>query len=389
MSVSYADDLPDAGVSDASVVDAPQPVVVLPVPLIEGKHKDKKDKDDKDHKKADKKKKGELEFGGRIFARSEIIKLAPAPDATLSNSIASARGKIDYTWKELRAELQVEFAGKPKLKNVFAELRVLHWHDHAAYVRAGQFKVPFSAIELTSLWSLPLADRGLIHTVEVNRLQIAGRAIGAMATLEVPNLRLFAGAFQGTDDAGEPLVATAHDAFGQGAAVRLEWKPLKGFEVGASASTRAGMLLTPPPVIRRAYAADVDAHVDLAAGPGRVRGWAELVLGTSWLVDPARTTTMFRGARAIAAYRIGGAKQRKRYAEVYGQFGALDPDAQQGDDLVVDATGGITYGGWNLWRVQLEVSANKLGPNARGGIVELNTPPIDSFHVLAQLGAHL
>src|SRR5678815_2551465 len=96
---------------------------------------------------APKKKKKKLDFAGRVFVRSALVDAEGAPDTTAQTTVQSARAKAEYRSHDLRAELEVEFAGKARLKNAFVQLRVL---DDAPRidVRAGNFKVPFSAIQL-------------------------------------------------------------------------------------------------------------------------------------------------------------------------------------------------------------------------------------------------
>ena len=123
-------------------------------------------------------------------------------------------------------------------RSAFVQLR-LHDGEPKAEVRAGNFKMPFSAIQLTSIWTLPMADRGLIDNVLVKRLQIAGRAIGATVAVELPGAwrpAVRAGVFQGTDDAGNELAVGAQDRFGQDAVVRATVRPAAGLELGAAGS---------------------------------------------------------------------------------------------------------------------------------------------------------
>ena len=339
-----------------------------------------------------KKKHGELTFAGRLFVRAAAVKEKTAPDVVGQATVPSARVKSEYRWQRLQAEVEVEFANKVRLKNLFAELRLL---DDGAKVdvRAGNFKVPFSEIQLSSIWTLPMADRGLLDNVLVNRLQVSGRAVGAMVAVEWPvawSPELRVGVFQGVDDAGNALVAPARDRFGQDGVVRVTVKPIHGLEIGVAAGARVGELLVIPVVVSRGYQGELDVTLNTRVGPGRLRVWIEGMVGTSWLVaDPARKRATFDEARGIAAWRLGGADHGDRYFEIYGLFGVLDPDAAVRNDLVVEATGGVTYGAWNAWRIQAEVERWRTGSNAPIGIVELGLAPPTSTTVLVQLGARI
>jgi hypothetical protein len=351
------------------------------------------EKDKKDE--AEKKKKKKLQFTGRVFARGSLIDAEGGSGVVGRTTLESARAGARYRSHGLRVEIEAELANKAKIKDAFVQLRV-HDGEPKVEVRAGNFKMPFSAIQLTSIWKLPMADRGLIDNVLVKRLQIAGRAVGAMAAVELPGAwrpAVRAGVFQGTDDADNGLAVGAPDRFGHDAVVRVTARPVHGLELGAAGSVRSGALLDSAPlVIRRGYGAELDATLDVALGPGRLRGWLEGMIGTSWLVggtDPSHHLTRFLETRAIAAWRLGGGERRARYVEIYGLAGALDPDRIIDRDRVVEAAAGISYGASDVWCVQAEAEVWRFGDNAPIGISELAVAPADSITVLVQLGARL
>ena len=182
-------------------------------------------------------------------------------------------------------------------------------------VRAGNFKMPFSAIQLESIWTLPMADRGLVDNVLVKRLQVAGRAVGGDGRRSISERRITrrvrAGVFQGRNDAGDPLaVARATTGSAQDGVVRASVRPTQGVEIGASASRAIrgadqSLRSRSARVRRRARR----APPIVAAGPGRIRALAEAMIGTSWLVGgmmPGHDLTRFLEARGIVAYRLGG-----------------------------------------------------------------------------------
>jgi hypothetical protein len=204
--------------------------------------------------------------------------------------------------------------------------------------------------------------------------------------------QVHAGLFQGRNDAEDLLAAPVADGFGQDAVVRGSVRAAPGVQIGASASVRAGALIKVPVVIERAYAAEVDVVVERAAGPGRIRAWAEGMIGTSWLVGGTlrgHDRTRFLEARGIGAYRFGGVAKRERYVELYGLGGVLDPDRIIDRDRVTELAAGISYGAHDVWRVQLEAERWHFGANAPLGIAELAVLSTDSTTVLVQLGARL
>ena len=232
-----------------------------------------------------------------------------------------ARAKAKDRSHQLRAEIEARVCRQGSAQDAYADLR-LYDAGTKVDVKVGNFKVPFSAIQLDSLWTLPLADRGLLDNVIVNRLQLAGREVGATIDIEgagdlQPELR--AGVFQGTDDAGNPLAVAASDRFGQNAMVRLSLRPAHGLELGASASARVGAKIELPLVVRRGYASELDVTLDVPAGPGQLRAWLEAMVGTSWIVggtDPSHELTRFTEARGIAAWRFGRRERRARFFEI-------------------------------------------------------------------------
>ncbi len=408
-----ADELPDAGV-DAGVpvvepVPPAPPTESTDVPATAHKKKHKHDdehvageaaasvdvtSDSADDKATKKKKRKKLELTGRIFARAALVKLEGAPDTTGQTSLKSARAGLDYRSSHgLRAQLELEVAIKPRIKDAYVQLRLAG--EPKLDVRAGNFKMPFSAIELESIWTLPMADRGLIDNVLTKRLQVSGRAVGAMLILAPggqlhPELR--AGIFQGHNDAGDSLAAPAGEGFGQDAVLRASIRPARGVQLGMSGSARAGALIEAPPVIEHAYAGELDLVLDRAVGSGRLRAWVEAMIGTSWLVGgtlPGHDRTRFLETRAIAAYRLGSAVRGERYFEIYGLGGVIDPDRIIERDHVGEVAAGITYGAHDLWRLQVEGEAWRFGDNAPLGIAQLAVLSKDSTTVLVQLGAHL
>jgi hypothetical protein len=223
-------------------------------------------------------------------------------------------------------------------------------------------------------------------------MQVAGRAYGAMLMLNLGEVEVRGGMFQGRNDVGDVLSAPADEAFGQDAVVRATARLCEGVELGASGSARSGQLLVMPVEIEHAYAADVDAVLEQLVGPGRVRAWLEAMIGTSWITGgmlPGHDRTRFLETRGIGAYRLGGVAKHDRYVEVYALAGYVDPDRIIDHDGIIETSGGITYGAHDVWRIQLEAEHWTFGDNAPLGIADFATLPEDSTTFLMQLGAHL
>jgi hypothetical protein len=343
------------------------------------------------------KKKGKLDdklsFGGRVFARTAMTRVGDDGPFQAQAAIASARVGASYRWEMLRADVEFELVTE-KLKDAFLRLRLLD-ADTTVDVRAGQFKMPFSAIQLESGWKLPVADRGIISGVLTDGLQVAGRHAGVDLEAKLAGAmkpKLVAGIFQGTNDLGDPLSAPASAGFGQTVVVRGTIEPVDGVEIGVAGGERSGGFPTIPVKVLHRWSGELDVTVDVAAGPGRVRLWAEGMAGSSWLIAepaPGNTRTTFVGGRALAAWRHGGAEAGDCFVEPYAMFGMIDADSNATDDVVMEATGGIGYGAWDVWRLQLELEVWRVGENAPAGIaLGSGLVSANSTSLVLQAGAH-
>jgi len=347
----------------------------------------------KQEKKEKKENKGKLDLGGRIFARAAMVKSDGGP-ADLEPSIASARLKADYKWQDvLHAEIEVELRSSAKLKN--ALVKVLAGENDAmrADVRAGNFKLPFDAITLSSAWTLPMADRGMIDNVLSNREQVAGRRLGAdveAKTLGDRKLEVDAGVFDGTDDFSNPLSATWGNGYGLDGALRAEAEATDGITIGVAAEYRSGVLA--PDIISGKLSHRTAYDLDLTVERGGLRAWAEGFTGSTWLVNravPGHKYSWFSCGRAIAAYRFGGRERGACFVEPYAMGGAIDPDSSYGSDLLSELAVGVSYGNWDVWRVQLEGELHRIGKNAPDNAADVQLPNQNDSALLVQLGAHL
>ncbi len=305
---------------------------------------------------------GKVAIHGRVFLRSEVESQgdrAPSSDV----SLASVRAELRYRWQKwLRVIVEAELTNKPDLRDGFINARNKMWS-----VRAGQFKLPVSVIEMESPWTLPVARRGLLNDVIVDTMQIAGRRPGAEVEWRgrgVLDLRLTAGAFQGVDASGDRLSGSLDS---QSVAGRASVSP-GPIEVGVSGEWRAAEPLVGAG-LRRFWSAGLDTVLDVDFGRHGLRVWGEVLGGGSWIdEDPAdgRDTT-FAATRAIAAWRLGGGNDGDKYIEPYVMVGVLDPNLRVGADLMREVAAGVNLGVWRRVRLTFEYEAWR---------VERNTPPL-------------
>jgi hypothetical protein len=411
--------------ADAAAPMTPPPQVEpAPVPTEEKKKSKKKNKDDVDAEEqgqgdpraADKSSKaasiggekgpalaadakdenkfGEIEIHGRLFARAGLstreAAATTAPNAprvrinALDLSVPSARIGFDYQspLKWLSAQMEAELTDRNVLKDGFVRARK-RW----VTVKAGQFKVPISALALESAFSLPMVDRGIVHDYLLDVFQVGDRRLGASVELHDrdadtglrPTLTL--GAFQGSAlDQGVFRDIEDETLGGQSYAARVELKP-GDFTFGASFEHRVGpkVVLTVPeggtpelrrpsdctqPCIAHYWTIGADAALDVEFPGGGLRFWVDALGGRSWIessrkrLAPARAEDgafpIFGALRGVVAYRMGGTSRREFYVEPYGMAAVLDPDLAYGRDHVAEWVLGVNVGRWKLARVGLE-----------------------------------
>jgi hypothetical protein len=324
---------------------------------------------------------GSVEIGGRIFARAALSRhyeslvrdngvvdeqRIDALDFNIPTARVDLRYRAPGRW--LSADLEFELAEQPELKDAWVRVRGRHFG-----AKLGQFKAPFSAIELESRFALPVAERGFLHDVLTQQLQVAGRRPGVTVSAEAggalrPTLTL--GAFQGSvltdrqaDDLDrELLFEQTLDAQSLFARVELRAGDV---EFGAGYEHRVG---TPEPFTVAHYpTAGVDAKLDTHSHGRGLRVWLEAIAGGSWFehsrkpIDAADAT--FTAVRAIVAPRIGGAERYRFYVEPYGMLGVLDPDLDVVSDLALEQALGANVGLYQLARIGIELQHRKVERN--------------------------
>lgn len=366
--------------------------------------RDKGDKGRKDkrEKVGKEKSKHELKLKARVFALAELShrrETVVGTDASLVTrdrdgldlSLQSARVGAEYRspipW--LSAELELELAGKPRVKDAYVEAG-----DHV-FAKAGQFKVPAAALELASPWKVPMVRRGFVHDLLTDWMDVGERRPGlALGYRDKGGLkpRLTVGVFQGTTlkqvvpgDRDTKLIDHA-SLEAQTFAARGEIT-LFGVAVGGWYEQRVGSRAVGQ--FEHYATFGLDATTDLRLGPGALRFWLDGMGGQSFYVAGTEAVSdpkpWFAAARALVAYRFGGSEQGEAYVEPFGFFGMLDPDASITSDAASEAAVGIAGGLWDRARLTLQAETTHAQRNFPGGLFEHQEP--DHKSVLLQAGA--
>lgn len=339
---------------------------------------------------------GHIEIHGRVFARAtlstrEVVgSRASTPRVrvnALDLSLPSARLGFDYQspLKWLAASLEAELTDRSAIKDGFVRAR-----KRFVTVKAGQFKMPISALTLESAFSLPMVDRGLLHDYVTDDLQVGGRRIGVSVEVHdrdaETGLRptLTVGAFQGSarDQDGNLRDIEDETLEGQSYAARVELRP-GNLTFGLSYQHRVGpevVLVVPEgmtprlgapgacvrPCTTHYFTFGVDAALDMEFSRTGLRLWLDGLAGRSWMesarkrLDPERSLDasfpVFGSLRGVVAFRVGGMTRRDLYVEPFAMAGVLDPDLAYARDHVAEWMLGVNVGRWKLARVGLEGS---------------------------------
>jgi hypothetical protein len=324
---------------------------------------------------------GKVEVFGRVGVRAELERHEQAvlnPDDELTTGrvdsfdieIPIARLGVHYRApvKWLSAQIEIDVSDGLELLDAWGMAKTDHFS-----ARAGQFKVPFSAIEMESSFTLPMVRRGLVHDLLVDELEVAGRRPGvALGARMKDGLRasLVIGAFQGSvltdEDIDDRDVELLHEQAldAQSFVARAE-AGSKEVTFGLNYEERVGTDIVLEP--RHYWTFGADATLDAAFGSNGLRVWAEGMAGASWFehaLKPIDTLdATFTMGRLVTAFRIGGAEREAFYVEPYQMFAVLDPDTDVTTDLVIDEALGVNVGLWKRARVGLELEIWKAEAN--------------------------
>lgn len=340
----------------------------------DGKRKDK----DRGHPGEVRTAAGRLRLKGRVFAQAALeSQTVDAPGSggevvqekvnSLDLSVESVRIGLEYQapLRWITAVAEMELTSRVSLRDGFVQARDKHWS-----VRAGQFKIPVSAIAMESPWVLPVVRRGLIHNLLTDWLDVAGRRPGVLVSYRTgaePRVRVSAGAFQGAymtetpaegDRDTEVIMNESMTSQSYVGRVDVEFPSVA---VGAYFEQRVG---SPQPLAFEHYGtAGLDVVLDHALPGGGVRAWGELMGGESWYEDPDKVQdgddALFVAARLIAGYRFGGTADEAPYIEPFAFGGVFDPDLDVVSDKVFEYGLGVAAGFWRRARVTLEGEVNQ------------------------------
>jgi len=349
---------------------------------------------------------GSVELKGRIFVLGEVahtnvtildsqLRLVSGGRNAADITLASVRPALHWhaPQKWLSAMIEVEFTQKPDIRDAYIQLKQKDF-----MLRAGQFKMPGSAIELASPWALPFVRRGFLHGLLVDELDNAWRRPGLMLRWRGADLPLRpeinAGIFQGfvlvTDVGERDKDLIVNQGFGAQSLIgRAQIEPVDGVAIGAYYHHRVGT----PALLQNAHywTTGADLVVDRTFASGGLRIWLDGIAGASWFKYPTEPVnnqdTTFVTGRSILAWRFGGLEQDQRYLEVYGTFGVLDPDVDVVSDLAVEVAVGFNLGLWQRLRLTAQGEIWRAGRNFPPGYT-LGADP-DRAAVLLQLGVNL
>jgi hypothetical protein len=186
-----------------------------------------------------------LVWEARVMTGFELERERPSeeqkgePDTDYGFFVDQARLSLDAEWNDLSLDISGDlgdairpktssaaFNRPPYLRNAHLTYRV-----HKAFrIRAGRFKRPMSALELTSSGDLPFRGRGLANELIIEDGQWGDRALGLMLFGRLP------GKLRWHLSATNPSWAPDGDIESNGidAIARLEWRPADIVELGVS-----------------------------------------------------------------------------------------------------------------------------------------------------------
>ncbi len=349
---------------------------------------------------------GTVELKGRIFVLGELLRTNVTVFDT-SGLTTTERDSFDITvtsvrpalhWqapqKWLSAVIEVEVTQKPDMRDGYVQAKRKDF-----MLRAGQFKMPGSAIELASPWALPFVRRGFLHGLLVDGLDNAWRRPGVMLRWRGADFlrpEISAGVFQGfvvvseTPERDKDLIV-AQSLSAQSLIGRAQIEPVDGIQIGGYYHHRVGT----PTILRTAryWTAGADLVVDRTFANGGLRIWLDGIAGASWFEHPSKPVrrgdqdTTFVAGRSILAWRFGGVEAEQRYLEAFGTFGVLDPDTEVVADLGVEAAVGFNLGLWQRLRITAQGEIWRVGRNFPPGYT-LGIDP-DRVAALLQVGVNL
>lgn len=269
----------------------------------------------------------------------------------------------------LRGDVEADFGrGDAKLTDAAIRLEF----DPRLRLRAGQFKKPFDALDLTSSRELLVIERdgaprgsgGPTPNGLVSDLRYSDRDIGAEWHGEFGRWSATVGAFNGSG------ANTSDEDDGKQLAARVTTEVADGWSIaGAWSANRLDLQPLFPAVTDRVEEEWVQAgEIALVGGeygePG-FKALAQLMFGDNWDVDlGGGNDDRFLAAQAIAAYHVP--VYRVPYLigwEPAGRVGWADPNTEIDDDEATLWTAGVNL--YHHERVKTQLGIDVLSPRER------------------------
>lgn len=327
----------------------------------EGKDEGKDQPPPKKVKKYDVDVDARLVAGGRLISEEPAISSEGAPVGQPvrrgSLDLRQARVGVDARYRDvlrIRATLELsDLLDKPEpgmvLRNAWANIRVRPGFQ----IRAGQFKRPYSRLELRGFSSIPFIGRGLFNRIAVEDLGWGERALGVMLWGDIEP------ALPGLDRLRWQLSVTNHAVSGAphgfDAHARLTYDPTHWLSFGANAAYKSvqdpladedtcrSNWKRGPECRLGVFAAGSDVAFDVEGLYASV----EVNLAQDWLyVDES---PWMLGALAYASYDIDVGKRTRLQPVVFGEF--VDSNMSFAESEAVRAGAGFNI----LWTKHLRI----------------------------------
>lgn len=280
-----------------------------------------------------------LSIAGRVFTRFTAASIESSP-WTGELALDSARVGINYVWKEkLRTKVSLEAANGPEVKDAFVELDA----GRGVTVRGGHFKLPVSAIEQASAWTLPTIDRGVVADILADGMALTGRRDAAQVAWSCTCMTVTAIVSQSMTTLGLDPARAVADGAGIAATLRVERAFAYGVKAAVFGSNRE--VVHNMTLVDRYWAGGADAEIDFEP----LRLWADALVAEG----PFGTSV---AAQLLGGWRFGGKKKNKTYVEPFVLGAMFNPSIEKKGDQVIETALGVAGGRWKRWRAQAQLA---------------------------------
>lgn len=300
---------------------------------------------------------GKIEWSGRLFVGDTLTRQRIAGETFWRNRQAVNSARVTLAYKhsdDLKAVIKLEFEdGDPELRDAYIRLSPVK----GLRLQAGRFKRQISAIGLASRWELPIIERGLLNSLEVEEQElpfVGGRGTGVMVRYKIPIVTkptLTASMYQNRLGKGQ-VSLDASEHFAQDVYLRASFEPIEDLDV-ASTMAFIGYLSTTgePESFKHAPVVSLEATYVSKF----VRIWLEGFTGRSLFAQvDGSTGGRFVAARGLVAPRLRPGTPRR--LEPYIGASYFDPRHAENQDSNTEILGGVNFAFSKVWRLQLELS---------------------------------